>query len=50
MNGASPALLKQARTLPVHHIDNLEAAIASDTVDIEVNGDSYSFLAHDVAG
>jgi hypothetical protein len=50
MNGACAACLKPAQTLPVHHIDNLEAAIQSDTVDIEVNGDSYSFLAHDHAG
>jgi len=40
----------EKKSAPAHHIDNLEAAIASDTVDIEVNGDSYSFLAHDVAG
>jgi hypothetical protein len=38
------------KPLTAHHIDNLDAAIPSDTVDSEVNGDSYSFFAHDLAG
>jgi hypothetical protein len=33
-----------------HHIDNLEAAIPSDTVDIEVNDDSYSCFSRLLAG
>jgi hypothetical protein len=36
MNGACAALLNEAYAPPVHQIDNLEAAMPSDTVDIEV--------------
>jgi hypothetical protein len=33
-----------------HHIDNLEGACLSDTVNIEVNYDSYRCLPHRSAG
>ena len=49
-DGGFAALLRLGRRVPAHHIDNLEAASPSDNVDIEVNGDSYSFFAYDLAG
>jgi hypothetical protein len=39
MNGAFPPSAINPAQLREHPIDNLEAAIASDTVDIEVNAD-----------
>jgi hypothetical protein len=50
MNGGVAALWMQVHRLRAHLIDNLEAASPSDNVDIEVNGDSYSFFAYDLAG
>jgi hypothetical protein len=44
MKGASTGPPIHFARFRAHHIDNLEEAISSDTVDIEVNADSYCRL------
>ena len=49
MNGALPGM-RPTRGGQEHPIDNLDRPIASDTVNTEVNADSYCCLLLDVAG
>jgi hypothetical protein len=50
MNGASGGLRTGRETLGRDHIDNLEGGIASDTVNTEVNTNSYRCLRLRIAG
>jgi hypothetical protein len=50
MNRRSAPLPIRPAGLPGHLIDNLEGAIASDTVDIEVKADSTCCFCPDIAG
>jgi hypothetical protein len=50
MMGASLGLVNKQARGQRHQFDNLEGLIASDTVDTEVNTDSYRYRRLRIAG